>query len=68
MAHTSVRGDVTKVSATLTAAAEDNGSRLKCDATNAALPTPLTALSTLSMLCEFTFYLYSPNPFQLSFT
>ena len=51
-AQTAVRGGVTKVTATLTAAPEDNGARLRCEATNAALPTPLSALTTLSLLCK----------------
>ncbi|XP_050715761.1 nephrin-like [Eriocheir sinensis] len=50
LGQTAVRSGVTAVTATMTAAAEDNGARLKCDASNAALPDPLTAVTTLNML------------------
>ena len=51
-AQTAVRGGVTKVTATLTAAPEDNGAKLRCEATNSALPAPLTAVTTLNLLCK----------------
>ncbi|KAG0729367.1 hypothetical protein GWK47_030472 [Chionoecetes opilio] len=49
-AQTAVCGGVTKVTVALTASPKDNGAQLRCEATNAALPAPLTALTTLNLL------------------